>query len=135
MAARMAAVPPPPDTASRPSAAAAGPAPARRTGRLLHWVRRPALAVALLAVAVAVSVVEGQPPPAARDSGVSVDANRPYPYAVGTLLVVADGRLVRFDTDRRRTRAVPLPAGVTPLRAWSQPAGDVVLARLATGHT
>jgi hypothetical protein len=98
-------------------------------------VGRPALPVALLGVAVAVSVVEGQPPPAARDSGVSVDANKPYPYPVGTLLVVANGRLVRFDTDSRRARPVPLPAGLAALRAWSQQAGDVVLGRLPTGRT
>jgi hypothetical protein len=102
---------------------------------MARWVRRPALAVALLGVAVAVSVVEGQPPPAARDSGVSVDADKPYPWPVGTLLVVADGRLVRFDTDARRIRTVPLPAGLTALRVWSQDGGDLVLGRLPTGRT
>lgn len=131
----MAAVPPPPETASRPPAAAAGPAPARRSGRVARWVARPALAVALLGVAVAVSVVEGQPPPAARDSGVSVDANEPYPWPVGTLLVVVEGRLVRFDTNVGRARPVPLPVGLTALRAWSQDGRDVVLGRLPTGRT
>lgn len=124
----MAAVPPPSDPAS-------GPGPVTRPGRFARWVRRPALAVALLGVAVAVSVVEGQPPPAARDSGVSVDAEEPYPYPVGTLLVVAEGRLMRYDSSARRARPVPLPTGVTALRAWTQPAGDVLLGRQANGRT
>jgi hypothetical protein len=124
----MAAVPPPSDPAP-------GPGPARRPGWFARWVRRPALAVGLLGVAVAVSVVEGQPPPAARDSGVSVDAEKPYPYPVGTLLVVVEGRLVRYDSAAKRARAVPLPAGVTALRAWTQPAGDVLLGRQPTGRT
>lgn len=128
-------MPPPPDTASRPPAAADVGRPARRPGRVARWVRRPALAVGLLAVAVAVSVVEGQPPPAARDSGVSVGANQPYPRSVGTLLVVVDGTLVRFDTLDRRTKVVPLPRGLTALRAWSQDGWDVVLGRLPTGRT
>jgi hypothetical protein len=98
-------------------------------------VRRPALAVALLGVAVAVSVVEGQPPPAARDSGVSVNAVQSYTKAVGTLLVVADGRLTHFDTADRRARSVPLPRGLTALRAWTQDGRDVVLGRLPTGRT
>ena len=131
----MAAVPPPPATASRPPASATEPGPPSRARGFARWVGRPALAVALLGVAVAVSVVEGQPPPAARDSGVSVDADQPYPYPVGTLLVIAEGRLVRFDTDARRARPVPLPAGVTALRAWTQDGGDVVLGRLPTGRT
>ena len=118
------------------AAVRADPDPAsRRAGPVRRWVRRPALAVALLAVAVAVSVVEGQPPPAVRDSGVSVNAVRPYSGAVGTLLVVADGTLVRFDTLERRARAVPLPRGLTALRAWTQAGGDVVLGRLPTGRT
>src|SRR5215203_5155650 len=129
----MSAVPPPPATASRPPASETGPG--RRPSRFARWVGRPALAVALLGVAVAVSVVEGQPPPATRDSGVSVDADRPYPYPVGTLLVVADGRLVRFDTGSRRIRPVPLPTGVTALRAWSQDGHELVLGRLPTGRT
>src|SRR5829696_1105156 len=132
----MAAAPPPPEIASRPPAGpeASGPSHRRRS-RLARWVRRPALAVALLGIAVAVSVAEGQPPPAARDSGVSVDADRPYRWAVGTLLVVTDGELVRVDTVRRRARPVPLPAGVTALRAWSQGRAIVVLGRLAGGRT
>ncbi len=124
----MAAVPPPPEPVS-------GPAPARRPGRFARWVRRPALAVALLGVAVAVSVVEGQPPPAARDSGVSVDAADPYPYPVGNLLLVVEGKLVRYDSAARKSRPVRVPAGVTALRAWTQPAGVVLLGRQPTGRT
>ena len=130
----MSAVPSPPDSASglRP---AADPRAGRRPGRVARWVRRPALAVAVLAIAVAVSVVEGQPPPAARDSGVSVNADRPYTRPVGTLLVVADGRLIRFDTAERRARPVRLPRGLTALRVWTQRGHDIVLGRLPTGRT
>ena len=135
--ARMAAVPP----SSDPGSGTPAP-PAPRMGRLrpgfrtaAHWARRPALAVGLLGVAVAVSVVEGQPPPAARDSGVSVPAAQPYTDAVGTLLVVDDGALVRFDTRSRLARPVPLPTGLVALRAWAQAGRDVVLGRLPSGRT
>jgi hypothetical protein len=93
------------------------------------------LAVGLLAVAVAVSVAEGQPPPAARDTGVTVDADKPYPRGAGTLLVVVDGRLVRYDTQVGRSVVVPLPRGLTALRAWDQEGREVLLGRLPTGRT
>jgi hypothetical protein len=89
----------------------------------------------MLGVAVAVSVARGQPPPAARDSGVSVPPARPYTDAVGTLLVVDDGALVRFDTRSRLARPVLLPTGLVALRAWPQAGRDVVLGRLPSGRT
>ena len=71
---------------------------------MTKWVSRPALAVALLGVAVAVSVAEGQPSTIERPSGVSVGVPvTPYTGGVGTLLVVAKGDLVRFDTADRST--------------------------------
>jgi hypothetical protein len=98
-------------------------------------VRRPLVAVALLATAVAVSVAEGQPSTTERPSGVSIPDPDGAPGAVGTLLVVADGTLIRYDTASGRGRAVPLPRGVTALRAWTQQGRDLVLGRLPTGRT
>ena len=98
--------------------------PPRRPSRLSRWVRRPSTAIALLAVAVVVGVVQGQPPPAARDSGRSVPAVQSYPRSVGDLLVVVDGRLYRFDTLAKKATRVPLPRGFTALRAWDQQGRD-----------
>ena len=113
--------------------AAGGPVgirPPRRPSRLSRWVRRPSTAIALLAVAVEVGVVQGQPPPAARDSGRSVPAVQSYPRSVGDLLVVVDGRLYRFDTLAKKATRLPLPRGFTALRAWDQRGRYVVLGRL-----
>ena len=104
--------------------------PPRPPSRLARWVRRPSTAIALLAVAVAVGVVQGQPPPAARDSGRSVPAVQSYPRSVGDLLVVVDGRLLRFDTLTKKATRLPLPRGFTALRAWDQEGRYVVLGRL-----
>ncbi|HEY6748054.1 MAG TPA: hypothetical protein VI357_20355 [Mycobacteriales bacterium] len=121
---------------SRPpeSSSGATAAPRRRDG-FLAWARRPSTAVALLGIAVVVGVVQGQPPPASRDSGRSVPAEQSYTGSVGPLLVVVDGALVRFDTLSKRTTRVPLPRGVTALRAWNQQGHDVVLGRLRTNRT
>ena len=113
--------------------AAGGPVgirPPRRPSRLARWVRRPSTAIALLAVAVVVGVVQGQPPPAARDSGRSVPAVQSYPRSVGDLLVVVDGRLLRFDTLTKKATRLPLPRGFAALRAWDQEGRYVVLGRL-----
>jgi hypothetical protein len=126
----MAAVPRPPESSS--GATAAG---RRASGRFLARARRPSTAVALLGVAVVVGVVQGQPPPASRDSGRSVPAAQSYTGSVGPLLVVVNGRLVRFDTLSKRTVRVPLPRGVTALRVWNQEGHDVVLGRLRTNRT
>ena len=119
--------------------AAGGPVgirPTRRPCRLARWVRRPITAIALLALAVVVGVVQGQPPPAARDSGRSVPAVQSYPRSVGDLLVVVEGRLFRFDTLTKKATRLPLPRGVTALRAWDQEGRYVVLGRLLrTGRT
>ncbi|HYT10306.1 MAG TPA: hypothetical protein VEL73_06555 [Mycobacteriales bacterium] len=129
-------MPSPPDTASRPEAAANRRPAASRRGTLLRWVARPALAVSLLALAVAVSVMEGQPSTTERPSGVSVSVPvSPYTGSVGTLLVVAGGDLLRFDTLDRRMSPIPLPRGLTALRAWTQNGHDVVLGRLPSGRT
>jgi hypothetical protein len=125
----MAAVPRPPESSSGATAAP------RRWGRFLAWARKPSTAVALLGIAVVVGVVQGQPPPASRDSGRSVPAEQSYTGSVGPLLVVVDGALVRFDTLAKRTTRVPLPRGVTALRAWNQQGHDVVLGRLRTNRT
>ena len=125
----MAAVSRPPES---PSGATAAP---RRSGRFLTWARKPSTAVALLGIAVVVGVVQGQPPPASRDSGRSVPAEQSYTGSVGPLLVVVNGALVRFDTLTKRTTKVPLPRGVTALRAWNQDGHDVVLGRLRTNRT
>jgi hypothetical protein len=113
--------------------AAGGPdgiRPPRRLSRLARWVRRPSTAIALLAAAVVVGVVQGQPPPAARDSGRSVPAVQSYPRSVGDLLVVVDGRLVHFDTLAKKATRIPLPRGFSALRAWDQEGRYVVLGRL-----
>lgn len=125
----MMAVPRPPESSS--GATAARP----RRGRLLARASRPSTAVALLGIAVVVAVVQGQPPPASRDSGRSVPAAQSYTGSVGPLLVVVDGALVRFDTLSKRTTRVPLPRGVSALRAWNQEGHDVVLGRLRTNRT
>jgi hypothetical protein len=101
----------------------------------MRLLRKPTTAVALLGVAVVVGVVQGQPPPASRDSGRSVPAERPYTFSVGTLLVVADGRVLRFDTLAKQAERVPLPRGLTALRAWNQGDVDVVLGRVGNGRT
>lgn len=123
---------------ARPQAETGG-RPPRRSGRratITRWVSRPALAVALLGVAVAVSVVEGQPSTVERPSGVSVQVPvTPYTGGVGTLLVVAKGHLIRFDTAARTAVPVPMPPGLTALRAWTQSGHDLVLGRLASGRT
>jgi len=107
-------------------------------------MHHPVAAVMLLGVAVVVGVVQGQPPPAVRDSGRSVPvreggdsvpAESSYPRSIGTLLVVVDGTVVRFDTLSRRARPVPLPRGLTALRAWTQGEHDVVLGRVGSGRT
>src|SRR6185437_17000274 len=113
--------------------AASGPdgiRPPRRRSRVARWVRMPGTAIALLAAAVAVGVVQGQPPPAARDSGRSVPAVQSYPRSVGDLLAVVDGRLYRFDTLAKKATRIPLPRGFTALRAWDQQGRYVVLGRL-----
>lgn len=125
----MAAVSRPPESSSGATAAP------RRSGRFLTWARKPSTAVALLGIAVVVGVVQGQPPPASRDSGRSVPAEQSYTGSVGPLLVVVNGALVRFDTLTKRTTKVPLPRGVTALRAWNQDGHDVVLGRLRTNRT
>lgn len=118
--------------------------PARRPGRVGRWLRRPTTAVALLGVAVVVGVVQGQPPPASRDSGVSVPVRessasspdtRSYTGAPGAMLVVVDGDLVVFDTAADRSEKIPLPRGLTALRAWRQDGVDLVLGRIANGRT
>jgi hypothetical protein len=101
----------------------------------MAWVRKPTTAVALLGVAVVVGVVQGQPSPASRDSGRSVPAERSYTRSVGTLLVVVDGAVVRFDTLAKTSVRVPLPPGVAALRAWDQAGYDVVLGRIGNGRT
>jgi hypothetical protein len=101
----------------------------------MGWVRKPTTAVALLGVAVVVGVVQGQPPPAARDSGRSVPTQRSYTRSVGTLLVVADGAVVRFDTLAKTSVRVRLPRGLSALRAWEQDGHDVVLGRIGNGRT
>ena len=107
------------------------PAPAP-PHRLAAWARRPALAIGLLAVAVAVSVAHGQPPPADRPSGVSVTvgAVATEPPRIGSVLLVTAGRVVRFDTSTRRQMPLPLPHGVLALRTWSVSGSAVVLGRL-----
>jgi hypothetical protein len=101
----------------------------------MSWARKPTTAVALLGVAVVVGVVQGQPPPASRDSGRSVPAERSYTRSVGTLLVVVDGAVFRFDTLAKTSVRVPMPRGVTALRAWNQEGRDVVLGRIGNGRT
>jgi hypothetical protein len=101
----------------------------------MGWVRKPTTAVALLGVAVVVGVVQGQPPPASRDSGRSVPTEQSYTRSVGTLLVVVDGAVVRFDTLAKTSVRVPLPRGLTALRAWEQEGHDVVLGRIGNGRT
>ena len=122
----------------------ATPALPRRRGRLGRWLRRPSTAVALLGVAVAVGVVQGQPPPAVRDSGRSVPvrdvdetprAESTPPRSVGVLLVVVDGGVVRFDSLSRSARRVPLPRGLTALRAYTRDGYDVVLGRTTGTRT
>jgi hypothetical protein len=98
-------------------------------------VRKPVTAIALLGVAVVVGVVQGQPPPAARDSGRSVPAERSYTASVGTLLTVVDGDVIRFDTFTKQGTPVRLPRGVSALRAWSQHDRTVVLGRIGNGRT
>jgi hypothetical protein len=123
-------VPRPPESPT--GATAAGPRPG---DRIMARARKPSTAVALLGIAVVVGVVQGQPPPAARDSGRSVPAEQSYTFSVGPLLVVVDGKLLRFDTLAKRTVRVPLPRGLTALRAWNQQGHDVVLGRLGNGRT
>ena len=108
------------------------PTPPQPAWRLPAWVRRPALSVGLLAVAVGVSVAHGQPAPVARPSGVSVSVrdDAGVPPETGTLLLVSGGAAVRFDTSTRRAVRLPLPRGVVALRVWSVRGVDVVLARL-----
>lgn len=122
----------------------ATPALPRRRGRLGRWMRRPSTAIALLGVAVAVGVVQGQPPPAVRDSGRSVPvrdvdetprAESSPPRSVGVLLVVVDGGVVRFDSLSRTSRRVALPRGLTALRAFTRDGYDVVLGRLTGTRT
>jgi hypothetical protein len=98
----------------------------------LRWARRPALAVALLAVAVAVSVAHGQPPPADRASGVSVPVrtDTPVPPQVGTVVLVAGSGVLRFDTASRLAVPMPLPPGVAARRVWTVGGVDVALGRL-----
>ena len=43
--------------------------------------------------------------------------------------------MVRFDTLTKHAAPVPLPRGLTALRAWNQEGRDVVLGRLTTGRT
>ena len=112
----------------------------REPGRFARWVRRPGTVVAVLGVAVVVGVVQGQPPPAVRDSGRSVpvrdsSATEPasrssYPTSVGDLLVVVGGGVVRFDTSTRTSRKVALPRRLVALRAWTQGDRAVVLGRV-----
>jgi hypothetical protein len=64
-----------------------------------------------------------------------VPAVQSYPRSVGSLLVVVRGKLVRFDTLAKRAAPVPLPRGLTALRAWNQEGHDVVLGRQSTGRT
>lgn len=120
------------------------PERSRPRGTLSRWARRPSTAVALLGVAVVVGVVQGQPPPAVRDSGRSVpvrdsDETTPPrstpPTSVGTLLVVIDGGLVRLDTATGTARRVSLPRGLSALRAWSRDGYDVVLGRTTGTRT
>ena len=138
-------MPPPPESPAAGAPAAGGATrPPRRPGRFARWVRKPSTAIALLGVAVVVGVVQGQPPPASRDSGVSVPVrdsatavptDRSYTRSGGSLLVVVDGAVVRYDTATDRSARVPLPRGVTALRAWNQDGRVVVLGRIGNGRT
>jgi hypothetical protein len=116
-------------------------------GRVARWLRRPSTAVAFLGVAVVVGVVQGQPPPAVRDSGRSVPVREPgptdgtapaepaAPTAVGTLLAVVDGGVVRFDTATGTATPVRLPRGFTALRAFDRAGSTVVLGRAGSPRT
>jgi hypothetical protein len=94
-----------------------------------HWARRPVLPAILLAVAVAVSVAKGQPPPADRASGVSVPVRAAVdpPPGLGRLLLVSDGALTTLDVDTGVARPVRLPRNELALRAWHLRDVDVVL--------
>jgi hypothetical protein len=107
----------------------AAPAPPHR---LAAWARRPALAIGLLGVAVAVSVAHGQPPPVDRPSGVSVTVGAvdEEPPRIGHVLLVTGGRVVRFDTYTRHRVPLPLPRGVLAQQVWSVTGSVVVLGRL-----
>ena len=111
------------------------PSPPPPPHRLAAWARRPALAIGLLAVAVAVSVAHGQPPPADRPSGVSVVVGSiaEEPPRIGPVLLVTGGGVVRFDTNTRRQVPLPLPRGVLAQRVWSVHGWAVVLGRLPDG--
>jgi hypothetical protein len=100
--------------------------------RLAAWARRPALAVGLLGVAIAVSVAHGQPPPAARPSGVSVSLSKvsASPPQIGTVLLVTNGEVVTFDTRSRKPVRLAIPPGVQALRVWSVSGWYVALGRL-----
>jgi hypothetical protein len=114
------------------------PAPAQPVRGLPGWARRPAFTVGLLAIAIVVSVVQGQPPAANRASGVSVPVRNdsPFPPPVGTVVVVTEnGRATRFDTVTRRQVPLALPLAVTALRAWTAYGIDVVYGRLRDGRT
>ncbi len=113
-------------------------APAQPVRGLPGWARRPAFTVGLLAIAIVVSVVQGQPPAANRASGVSVPVRNdsPFPPPVGTVVVVTEnGRATRFDTVTRRQVPLALPLAVTALRTWTAYGIDVVLGRLRDGRT
>jgi hypothetical protein len=88
--------------------------------------------VTLLAVAVAVSVAHGQPPPADRASGVSVPVrtDTPVPPQIGSVVLVAGSGVFRFNTVTRREVVLPLPPHVTALRVWTVAGLDVALGRL-----
>jgi hypothetical protein len=105
----------------------------RRLGvGIVRLVRRPAVSVGLLALAVVISVAHGQPPPADRASGVSVPVKKssPVPPQIGPLVLVSGSTVVRYDTNTRRQVVLALPASVVPLRVLTVGGIDVVLGRL-----
>ena len=90
------------------------------------------LAVTLLAVAVAVSVAHGQPPPVDRASGVSVPVrtDTPVPPQIGSVVLVAGSGVFLFNTDTRRQVVLPLPPRIAALRVWTVNGLNVALGRL-----
>jgi hypothetical protein len=111
--------------------------PPQPRGRRLGWgivrlIRRPAVSVGLLGLAVVISVAHGQPPPADRASGVSVPVRKssPMPPQIGPLVLISGSTVLRYDTNTHRQVLLALPASVVPLRVLTVSGTDVVLGRL-----